>query len=302
MLLPDLQGKRAIVTGANSGLGLETAKALAGAGAGVVLAVRDAAKGRDALERLRRDQPDARLELAELDVASLDSVRTFAEREAGRPLDLLVNNAGVMAIPKRRESPDGLEQQWATNYVGPYALTARLLPGLRAAAGRVVMLGSVAAWRGRIHWNDPNLRRRYSPWSAYAQSKLADVMFALELDARSRELGWGISARAAHPGLARTELVNNGPLDGKGRDGGLRRHLGAGVGWSQFGHEADAGALPVLMAATDPDGAMYFGPNGVLGLAGPPVAARLPLAARRDADRGRLFDVTAGMAGIGFPA
>jgi NAD(P)-dependent dehydrogenase (short-subunit alcohol dehydrogenase family) len=300
MLLPDLNGQRAIVTGANSGLGFETAKALAGAGADVVVAVRNAAKGREAIASLRGAHPDARLELEDLDVSSLASVRSFADRQAGRGIDLLVNNAGVMAIPERRESVDGLELQWATNYVGPYALTARLLPELGASRGRVVMVGSVAAWAGRIHWRDPNHTRRYSAWAAYGQTKLADVMFALELEERSRVEGWGISARAAHPGLARTELVNNGPLDGKA-GGGLRRMVGAGLGWDRFGHAADAGSLPVLMAATDAEGAMYFGPHGTLGLAGPPVPAKLPPAARRAADRRRLFDETGRAAGVAFP-
>ena len=209
--LPDLTGRLAVITGANSGLGFETARALALAGADVVLATRNAAKGELAAAQIRRAAPRVQVVRAALDLSSLVSVAEFAEarHQAGRPIDLLINNAGIMALPVRRLTADGFEMQLGTNHLGHFALTAQLLDLVRAAAApRVVTLSSGVAhlWPAQINFDDLQQQRRYSPWRAYAQSKLANLLFALELDRRARTNGWGLLSVAAHPGFARTNL------------------------------------------------------------------------------------------------
>lgn len=276
-------GRLAIVTGATGGLGLETALALAGAGAEVILAGRNPAKGRAAEALIRNHYAAVNIRFDVVDLASLASVKAFAERmlAAGRPIDILVNNAGVMALAKRETTIDGNEMQFGTNYLSHFALTAHLLPLLIQARARVVQLSSIAHRSGRIRLDDLNHMRGYKPWPVYSQTKLAMLMFALELDRRSQAKNWGLTSVAAHPGAANTDLIPNGPGAGGGGIVSLASRLAVGL----VGHSAAAGALPQLMAATMPgvQGGQYFGPQGWQELKGPPGPARIALQAR-DAD------------------
>ncbi|WP_394790617.1 SDR family oxidoreductase [Rhodoferax sp.] len=269
--MPAQTGKRAVVTGVG-GLGFETALALAGAGAEVILAGRNAHKGADAVAQIQRIHGHAKVRFGLLDLASLASVYTFADSllEEARPVDILVNNAGVMTPPKRQTTADGFELQFGSNYLGHFALTARLLPLLCGGQGtRVVNLSSIAHRGAAIQFDDLQWEQRYKPWAAYGQSKLAMLMFALELQRRSEDEGWGLSSYAAHPGYARTSLIANGP----GLDGILARlNL-----WAQplVSHSAAQGALPTLFAAVDAQAkpASYYGPKGFYELKGPPAPA-----------------------------
>jgi NAD(P)-dependent dehydrogenase (short-subunit alcohol dehydrogenase family) len=299
--IPDQSGKLAVVTGATGGLGLETALALAGAGAEVVLAARNTDKGRDALALIRARHPQANVRFEAVDLGSLASVAAFADRmlAAGRPIDILINNAGVMALPKRRTTADGHEMQFGTNYLSHFVLTARLLPLLSAARARVVQLSSIAHKQGRIRLDDLNYETGYRPWPVYAQSKLAMLMFALELQRRSDAHGWGLTSLAAHPGVARSDLVSNGyQLDGGGLSAWVSRTL-----VSLLGQSVAQGALPTLMAATVPYATPggYFGPQGWQDLSGPPGPADIrPQALDADVAR-RLWDETERLTGVAFP-
>ena len=297
--IPPMTGKTAVITGATGGLGYETALALAGAGATVVLTGRNDAKGRGALEEIRIQVPNARISYEELDLAKLASVADFAARfgAAHTSLDLLVNNAGVMALPKRQETADGFEMQLGTNYLGHYALTARLLPLLRRGSQpRVVNLSSLAHRSGAINFDDLQSRRSYSPWKAYCQSKLAMLIFAFELQRRSDAAGWGLMSNAAHPGYARTDLIPNGP-GGRGLMWQVSKSL-----QPLISHSAAAGALPTLFAATSPQAkpAGYYGPNWFYELKGPPMPAKVMPQARDAAVAARLWDVSAALTGVSF--
>jgi NAD(P)-dependent dehydrogenase (short-subunit alcohol dehydrogenase family) len=295
--LPDQTGKLAVVTGANSGVGLETARRLAAAGADVVMAVRAPAKGLAAA----RDLAGAP-RVAELDLASLGSVSAFADKllSDGRPVDLLINNAGVMAVPTRQTTADGFELQFGTNYLGHFALTARLLPLLTAAAApRVTSLSSGTHWFGRMTMDDLQSERSYSAARAYAQSKLAMLLFSAELQRRSDAAGWGLLSNAAHPGATRSNLQVAGPTLGTGRAtpgilGRLQMHI-PGM-WQNV----DTGALPTLFAATSPaavaDG--YYGPNGILGTRGQVGVARRSARAKDVAVAARLWDKSVALTGV----
>lgn len=273
--IPDQSNKLAIVTGATGGLGLETALALAGAGAEVILAGRNPEKGRAAVAMIRGHHPAAGVRFEMIDLASLASVAAFADRmlAADRPIDILVNNAGVMALRSRETTSDGFERQFGTNYLSHFALTAHLLPLLIAAKARVVQLFSIAHRNGSIRLDDLNYAQGYSPWPVYSQTKLAMLMFALELHRRSDANGWGLTSVAAHPGIATTDLMSNGPNAGSGGIMARVRSLAVKV----IGQPAAAGALPQLMAATMPDVARvrYFGPQGWKELKGPPGPAKI---------------------------
>lgn len=270
--MPDLTGRTAVVTGANSGLGLETARALGGAGADVILACRNTEKGQGAIDDIRRDHPDAELEVMTLDLADLTSVQSFAEAfdQARGRLDLLINNAGVMALPERRTA-DGFEMQFGTNHLGHFALTGRLMDKLlQTPAARVVTLSSLAHKFGKIDLADPNWqRRRYQKWLAYGQSKLANLMFALELQRRLEAAGADAISVAAHPGFAATHLQFAGPE----MTGSHVAKLGMKVSNALLSQSQADGALPSLYAATGPDvaGGDYFGPGGIGELQGAPV-------------------------------
>ena len=294
--IPPLNGRTAVITG---GLGYETALALAGAGAMVMLTGRNDSKGRDALRKIRGQFPDAKISYENLDLASLASVADFATRfsAAHGSLDLLVNNAGVMALPVRQTTADGFEMQFGTNYLGHYALTAHLLPSLRRGhQPRVVNLSSLAHRSGIIDFGDLGSGRSYVPWKAYGQSKLAMLMFALELQRRSDAAGWGLMSNAAHPGYARTDLIPNGP-GASGLLWQINKSLQPFVS-----HSAAEGALPTLFAATSPEAkpAGYYGPSWFYELKGPPVPAKIMPQAKDPAVAARLWDVSAALTGVSF--
>jgi NAD(P)-dependent dehydrogenase (short-subunit alcohol dehydrogenase family) len=272
--IPDLSGKVAVITGANGGLGLETASALAAKGAHVVMAVRDQAKAAAAAERIRRETPQADLELIALDLGSLASVRAAADAIAASNdrVDILVNNAGVMAVPERRTA-DGFEMQLGINHLGHWALTSHLMPLLLAApAARVVAVTSTAHHMGRpLDPRNPHLRGTYAPWRAYGQSKLANYHFALGLQREFERAGVTARALMAHPGLSNTDLQATSVTEGgAGAMGPFFHRLAARAGMSPA-----QGALPQLRAATDPaaHGGELYGPRYINN--GPPV--RLPV-------------------------
>lgn len=288
--MPSLEGRLAVVTGGSGGLGYETSLALAMTGAEVVIAARNPEKGKDALDRIRAVRPSARVRYEKLDLASLASIAAFGLRlsETVRAVDVLVNNGGVMAPPRRQATVDGFELQFGTNYLGHFALTAHLLPLLRSAErSRIVGVSSVAHRQGRIGFDDLQSERSYSAWKAYAQSKLAMLMFSLELDRRNRKQNWGILSLASHPGWARTDLIANGP-----RRSGLWRV--AGLAAPLFSQPAPEGALPILYAATSPNarGGGYYGPDGAFELTGSPAPARIAPQALDRAAGARLWTVS----------
>jgi NAD(P)-dependent dehydrogenase (short-subunit alcohol dehydrogenase family) len=268
--IPDQTGKLAIITGATGGLGLDTALGLVGAGAEVILAGRNPAKGRNAEALIRDRYRGAKVRFEAVDLASLSSVADFSKERmtAGRPINILVNNAGVMAPRERATTANGFELQLGTNYLAHFALTARLLPLLKAARARVVQLSSIAHRSGEIRLDDLNHKQKYKPFAVYSQSKLAMLMFAIELDRRSKAKGWSLTSVAAHPGFARTDLVANGPA--VGANVVVRTAIPIMV--RLLGHSSAAGALPTLMAATMPgvQGGQYFGPQGWNEFKGPP--------------------------------
>jgi NAD(P)-dependent dehydrogenase (short-subunit alcohol dehydrogenase family) len=297
----NLVGKRAIVTGAASGLGFEIARVLAGAGVRVVLAGRDQAKGSLALTRIHERVPNATVDFEMLDLASLDSIGRFGERfcRAEQPLDILVNNAGLMAPPVRKLTVDGFELQFGTNHLGHFALTGQLLSALlRSAAPRVVTMSSGIAAFGRIRFEDLQSVHSYAPNAAYTQSKLANLLFARGLQQRSDERAWNILSLAAHPGHARTDLIVNGA----GRPTGLKAIL-VRVLQALASHDAASGALPALMAATISDAHKldYFAPSHLLHQKGPPVRIALPANAQDDFVSDRLWGVSEQLTGVLYP-
>ena len=299
--IPSQNGKLAVVTGATGGLGYETALALARAGADVLVTGRNAEKGRAAIEGIRRAVPSAKVRFAMLDLASLASIRAFAASMLanGRPLDLLINNAGVMDLPTRRLTEDGFELQFGTNHLSHFALTALLLPLLRKAqAPRVVNVSSLAHRGGKIDFGNLQAERKYNSWAAYQQSKLANLLFTFELQRRSDAYGWGLMSNAAHPGYARTDLIPNGP-----GTGGLKG-IGMKVLGSFLSHSAAAGALPTLFAATSSEAAPngYYGPNGFYELKGPVAPAQVFLQAKDVAVARKLWEVSEQLTGVKWPA
>jgi NAD(P)-dependent dehydrogenase (short-subunit alcohol dehydrogenase family) len=294
--IPSQLGKTAVVTGATGGLGYETALALAKAGAEIILTGRDDRKAQLALERISREVVGARIFYEHLDLASLASIVDFAQRmQVRQSLDLLINNAGVMALPRRQTTADGFEMQFGTNYLGHFALTARLMPLLRCASGpRVVSVSSLAHRTGSIDFGDLQGTRLYSPWKAYGQSKLACLIFALELQRRSDVAGWNLTSDAAHPGFSRTNLFASGP-------GGL---LSVATDFAApfFGHSAADGARPILFAATSPQAkpGAYYGPGGFGELRGAPAPALIMPKARDAATAARLWDVSEKLTGTSF--
>jgi len=299
--IPPQSGKLAVLTGATGGLGYETALALARAGAEVLVTGRNTEKGRAAIEGIKRAVPSAKVRFAMLDLASLASIRAFAASMLanGRPLDLLINNAGVMDLPTRRLTEDGFELQFGTNHLSHFALTALLLSLLRKAqAPRVVNVSSLAHRGGKIDFSNLQAERKYNSWAAYQQSKLANLLFTFELQRRSDAYGWGLMSNAAHPGYARTELIPNGP-----GTGGLKG-IGMKVLGSFMSHSAAAGALPTLFAATSPEAAPngYYGPNGFYELKGPVAPAKVFPQAKDEAVARKLWEISEQLTGVKWPA
>ena len=296
--LPDLHGRRAIVTGANSGLGFETARALAQRGAAVTLAVRSVAKGEDAAARIRAVAPAADVRVAELDLASLASIRAFAatwRAEHADGLHLLVNNAGVMAIP-RRETADGFEMQLGTNHLGHFALTGLLHDALTPDA-RVVTVSSLMHWVGAMRFDDLMGARRYNAWLAYGQSKLANLLFTMELHRRLEAAGSRVLAMAAHPGFAATNLQLVAPTM-RGSSIGVQANA---LGNRLFAQSAAMGALPSLFAATASalPGNTFAGPSRLS--RGYPRAVGRSARARDAVVARRLWDVSEELTGVRFP-
>jgi len=296
----DLDGRTVLVTGANSGLGLRSAEALAGHGARVLIACRNPDKGEAARDQVRAMARGAPPELVLLDLADLSSVEAAAEDVAARTdhLDGLMNNAGVMALP-HRHTPDGFESQFGTNHLGHYALTGRLVPLLLAApAPRVVTTSSTMHRIGRMRWDDLQHERRYMKWLVYGQSKLANLLFAFELDRRAKAAGTALRSLAAHPGYANTHLQAAGP-----EMRGSRFNLELmGMANRVFAQSDAAGALPQLRALTDPDvvGGEFFGPGGPGEMQGSPVQVKAKRAAYDTAAAQRLWDVSAELTGVTY--
>lgn len=286
LILPDHSGRTVLITGSTSGLGLEAARRFADVGAHVILAARNPDKAAQTMSQLRADQPDASLSFREVDLGSRASIEAFARQieTDGQPVDTLINNAGVMMPPARLQTPDGHELQWGTNFLGPYRLTALLLPTLlRSDRPRVATQASFMGHLLRFNNKDPEWTRRYVPWRAYSNSKLADLGLALRLAELSQEHGWGLRSTAAHPGFTSTGLMTAGPMmrgdDGKERGGLTSAAL----------HGATPGAMPVelgveaiLLAAGSESApqAAYFGPTKRWGMGGPGGIVKLPRVAR----------------------
>ena len=305
--IPAQAGKRILITGANSGIGYHAAFTLARKGAHVILACRDRRKGEAARARLDAEAPGTGTELALLDLASLASVREFAARQldSGKPIDILINNAGVMAPPTRQQTADGFELQFGTNVLGHFALTGLLLPLLQqaaersAAAPRIVTIASIAHKRGELNFDDLQYERNYAPMKTYQQSKLANLMLALEMDRRLRAAGSPILSVAAHPGVANTNLFQTWQRSAVEK--AARRVLGHLIG--AFLNTEAEGALPTLYAATSSDvaGGGYYGPQGFQEMCGEEIGAAkiMPQASDRAA-AARLWGVCEELTGLRF--
>ncbi|MFE1602380.1 oxidoreductase [Methylobacterium sp. ID0610] len=297
--IPPQAGRLAIVTGATSGIGYEAALALARAGARVVLAARDAAKAERAMAAIRRVHAAADLVARPLDTASLAAVRAFARRwqEEGGVIDILLLNAGIAAVPQREETTDGFERQLATNYLGHFALTGLLLPWLRAApAARIVPVASLAHRQARLHFDDLQSRRSYGSQDAYRQSKLAMLMFGLELDRRLSAAGLTAQAIPVHPGIARTDIFRRGD-----RAGAVQQLAGRAI-FGLIGQSAAQGALPLLYGATArmAQGGAYYGPDGLWEARGSPAPARIAPQALDRAAAERLWRVSEELTGVAY--
>jgi NAD(P)-dependent dehydrogenase (short-subunit alcohol dehydrogenase family) len=294
--IPDQKGRVVVVTGANSGLGMATARELARAGAQVVMACRNMDKGREAVSRITADVPDALLNLEALDLADLASVRDFAQRFSSEHerLDLLINNAGIMA-PPRRMTKDGFESQFGTNHLGHFALTGLLMGRLLAASEpRVVTVSSQAHRTGRINFSDLQGERRYIRWLAYGQAKLANLMFCFELQRRATEAGAALKSMAAHPGYARTNLQFAAPP--------VYERVAMAVTNLLVAQSADQGALPSLYAATEEDlpGGSFIGPDGPMQGRGHPHVVTAAGKAYDEAAWLRLWEVSEKLTGVHY--
>ena len=301
--VPDQAGKLVVVTGANSGTGQEAARRLAGAGAHVVMAVRTMAKGEQARAEILAAHPGAKLDIRRIDLADLASVAEFADGliADGTPVDVLINNAGVMAPPTRMTTADDFELQFGSNFLGPFALTVRLLPLMLAApAPRVVTMSSGVASYGRIRFDDPQSERGYRPNLAYAQSKLADLMMTLHLAELAGQRGWNLMSNAAHPGFTRTNLQTAGAS--LGRDKPKRTPFNSpSILPSQA---VGPGTEPLLYAATSADAVNggYYGPSRWFGLVGPTTAVRPPRRARDATTATRLWTEAERLTGVSLAA
>ncbi|CAN5120336.1 SDR family NAD(P)-dependent oxidoreductase [soil metagenome] len=295
--IPDQSGRTAVVTGANSGLGLATTRELARRGARVIMACRSTDKGESVASDIRRQAPEAKLDVRSLDLGSLESIQAFAndlDLEAGR-LDLLINNAGIMMTPQQT-THDGFELQLGTNHLGHFALTGLLLDTVQSAeAGRVVTLSSIEHKSGHIEFGDLQSEDGYAPRKAYRQSKLANAIFGVELDRRLRAAGSSAISVLAHPGYSDTNLQTTGPT------GPMKAILK--VGNKLLAQDADTGALPTLYAATAPgvEGGDFYGPDGFKEMRGHPTHVDVIPEARDPGVASRLWDISEELTGIRYP-
>lgn len=296
--IPQRNSGLAVITGSTEGVGYEDALTLSSSGWNVVMMGRDAQKGAESIAKIHQINPKAKVSFEKIDLADLSSIKAFASRmhSKGQAINLLINNAGVMTPRKRLETADGFELQFGTNHIGHFALTAQLLPLLQKSPGaRVVTVSSVANRAGAINFDDLQSKSSYNPMKAYSQSKLANLMFALELQRQSEKHGWGITSMAAHPGVSRTKLL----ITGAGRWSGpgiMRTFL-------PFLFQPPAqGALPTLYAATSPDakGGVYYGPNKMGETRGFPSIAKIPTQAKDLKAAVKLWEISQELAKVEF--
>lgn len=294
--LPDLTGKRALVTGASDGMGLIMARRLAAAGAELVLPVRNRAKGERAVATIRAAVPQAAVSLHDLDLSSFDSVARLGETliAEGDPIHILINNAGVMTPPDRQTTADGFELQFGTNHLGHFALVGHLLPVLRAGNARVTSQISIAAASGEVNWNDLDWARSYDGMKAYRQSKIAFGLFGLELDRRSREFGWGITSNLSHPGVAPTSLLAARPELSRSGDTPQVRVIRWLSARGILVGTAETAGLPALLAATvgDAGRGVLFGPMGPGRVGGAPGEQPLFRPLQNTADAARIWEIS----------
>ena len=304
--IPDLSGKLAVITGASDGIGFVIATRLVGAGAEVIMPVRNTAKGEKAADRIRSLVPAAKVATRALDLSSLDSVAALADQLVGegRPINILINNAGVMTPPSRQVTKDGFELQFGTNHLGHFALTQGLLPLLRQGRARVTHQTSIAARTGAINWADLNWENSYNVRKAYSQSKIAVGLFARELDACSKAAGWGITSNLSHPGVSPTNLLAAQPGMGRQKDSFEVRAIRALSRMGILVGTVDTAALPALLAATGPDsqGSQFYCPKGRGNLRGAPAQQELWAPLRNMDDARRLWEASERLVGVRFPA
>lgn len=303
--VPDLSGKRAVVTGASDGMGLGMAARLAAAGAEVLMPVRNRRKGENAIARIKQAVPAADVSLRDLDLSSLASVASLGEalRQEGQPIHILINNAGVMTPPDRQMTADGFELQFGSNHLGHFALVAHLLPVLRDGKARVTSQVSVAANQGAINWDDLNWERSYHGMNAYSQSKIAFGLFGLELDRRSQAGDWGISSNLSHPGVAPTNLLAARPELGRNEETSARRLIRTLSERGILLGTVETAKLSALMAATAPEaksGALYA-PRGLGHLGGPPAQQRMYSRLRSTEDAQRIWHISEKLTKVSFP-
>lgn len=296
--IPHRNDGLALITGSTEGIGYEDALALSSAGWNVIMMGRNAQKGAESIAKIHQVNPKAKVSFEKIDLADLSSVKALASRmtSKGRAIDLLINNAGVMTPPKRLETVDGFELQFGTNHIGHFALTAQLLPLLRRSPGaRVITVSSIANREGMINFDDLQSRSAYDPGKAYSQSKLANLLFALELQRQSEKQGWGITSIASHPGVSRTNLLINGA--GRWSVPGMMRTL------LPFLFQPTAqGALPTLYAATSPkaQGGFYYGPDKMMETRGYPAIAKIPAQAEDVNVAAKLWELSQDLAKVKF--
>ena len=296
--IPQKNGGLAVITGSTEGIGFEDALALSAAGWNVIIMGRNAQKGADAITKIQELNPEAKVSFEKIDLADLSSIKAFASKmiSKGNAIDLLINNAGVMTPPQRLETADGFELQFGTNHLGHFALTAQLLPLLRkSSAARVVTVSSIANREGKINFHDLQSTTSYSPGKAYSQAKLANLMFAFELQRQSDKHGWGITSLAAHPGVSRTNLLISG--SGRWSAAGMARTF------LPFLFQPSAqGALPTLYAATSTEakGGVYYGPNKMSETRGFPSIAKIPAQALDKNVAMKLWEVSKTLTNVEF--
>ncbi len=296
--IPQRKDGLAVITGSTEGIGFEDALALSAAGWQVIIMGRNAQKGATAIDRLKQLNPQAKARFEQIDLADLSSIQSFSDKmiAKGEAINLLINNAGVMTPPNRLETADGFELQFGTNHIGHFALTAQLLPLLRKAVdARVVTVSSVANRAGAINFEDLQSTAAYVPMKAYSQAKLANLMFALELQRQSDQHGWGITSIAAHPGVSRTNLLISGA--GRWSIAGMARTF------LPFLFQPSAqGALPTLYAATAPEakGGAYYGPDKLGETRGYPALAKIPQQALEETVASKLWEVSKALAKVAF--
>jgi NAD(P)-dependent dehydrogenase (short-subunit alcohol dehydrogenase family) len=304
--VPDLTGKLALVTGASDGIGFNIAARLARAGAEVLMPVRNKAKGEGAVQRILARTPEAKLSVPALDLSSLKSVADLADRllQEGRPINILINNAGVMTPPTRQVTTDGFELQFATNHLGHFSLTAQLLPLLRAGNAHVATQVSLSANQNAVNWDDLQWEKTYNAFKAYSSSKIALGLFAMELHRRSLDGGWGIQSNLSHPGVSPTNLLAAQPAMGRPKDTiAVRSMRGMSRRGILFG-TAESAALPAVFAAASATakGGLFYGPKGFNHLSGAPAEEPLYSRLASPEDGRRIWEVSERLVGVTFPA